>query len=536
MLIDKWLAKYEEAIAGHPLENDVGHNDPLAYWKDQLFISFLKYCLPFCLLALIPGLIMSFASGVYVLAAVDLISFFLILLATFLNVSLRNRKLLVIITFYILSVFLINTLGYIGPGIFYLFGITILAALTLRVKWAYVTILINTIIIAAFGLIIHFNLFNSALNKIYTTGAWIAFSSNLIFLTIVLVALINKIFIGLQSTIVNKDSLQERYKSIFDKSPLPMWVFDTDTLAFLDVNNAAIKHYGYSKNEFLSMTIRQIRPAEDIYEIEKLVAENKSTGVFFNGKVQHTKKNGEIIYVDVQSNLLNLDGRNVRLVLASDITEQLITELEIFDADRKTKESEANLRAIFESSEDGFVLLDANYMIKAFNSKADTYVKLNDFAGKFEADRLIFDFVEKSRYHIFKQLLQKSYNGEVVKYYRAYPDANGQFTYIDYTMTPVFENGTVTGACITGRDVTESKVYLQTIEDQNKRFKEISWMQSHLVRAPLARIMGLTELLAHTDPGDDTSEMLELLKLSSNELDKVIRDVTQKSYSLLKDD
>src|SRR5205823_9462452 len=56
----------------------------------------------------------------------------------------------------------------------------------------------------------------------------------------------------------------ERYQMLFESSPLPMWVYDAETLEFLNVNDAAIRHYGYTREEFLSMTIREIRPPEDV--------------------------------------------------------------------------------------------------------------------------------------------------------------------------------------------------------------------------------------------------------------------------------
>lgn len=101
--------------------------------------------------------------------------------------------------------------------------------------------------LSSWGFPLHFQLIDSALTKEYHTGQWIAFSSNLVFVSIVLVVLIQKIFDGLQATIADKDQLQENYKRIFEKSPMPMWLFDTNSLHFLDVNDAAVAHYGFSK-------------------------------------------------------------------------------------------------------------------------------------------------------------------------------------------------------------------------------------------------------------------------------------------------
>ena len=528
----KWLLRYEFAITGNIWDSGIEHGS-LAYWKNKLFFIFLKYCWPFSLIALIPGVMMSFKAGLPIVAAIDLGCFCLIVFATFARIALKARKYIVIITFYILAVFLINMVGYVGPGVFYLFVLTVLTALFFSVNQAYKTIAINTFLLAGFAGVIHFKLFNSALSKTYSADSWLACSSNLIFLSLVIVALIDRIFIGLQKTIFHKDQLQERYKGIFDGSPLPMWVFDTDTFKFLDVNDAAVRHYGYTKQEFLSMLIFDIRPLEDKVNTQRIVAANKISKTFYSGKAQHIKKSGETIYVNIQSNAVDLDGHNARLVLATDITEQLENELEIFNSGLRIQESEANLRAIFDNSEEGFVLLDEHYLIKTFNEKAKDYIRLNDFQTEFEPGKLIFDFIEKNTYESFKHLLQKAYRGDAVNYYKQYTCASGEVTYIDFTLTPVYENERITGTCITGRDITKSKIYLQTIEEQNNRFKEISWMQSHLVRAPLARIMGLTELLTHTNSDNEHEEVLNYLQQSSKELDYVIKEITQKSNNLL---
>ena len=110
-----------------------------------------------------------------------------------------------------------------------------------------------------------------------------------------------------------------------------MWVYDTETMFFLDVNAAAIRNYGYSLDEFLSMTIREIRPPEDIPFMEKAVQFSRQEELhFFQGTFRHKKKNGAIIYADVQSNIIQFKGIEAKLVLAADITERMtyITAIE----------------------------------------------------------------------------------------------------------------------------------------------------------------------------------------------------------------
>ncbi|ELR72782.1 hypothetical protein C900_00743 [Fulvivirga imtechensis AK7] len=116
---------------------------------------------------------------------------------------------------------------------------------------------------------------------------------------------------------------EERYQSLFSFSPIPMWVFDVDTLKFLNVNEAAIRNYGYSREEFLNMTIKDIRPEEDIEMVESIVKANKKSGIFSWGEYRHIKKTGELIYVDIKSNLIEFEGNRARLVLSLDITDRV---------------------------------------------------------------------------------------------------------------------------------------------------------------------------------------------------------------------
>jgi PAS domain S-box-containing protein len=533
MYMEKILLSYQSFIRANISRSSESDDRNLRYWQDELFCSFLVYCLPVSLVALLPGVFMAIKDGFPIIALVDLISFSLVMLVTFLpNITLRSRKIGIITVFYILAVFLINTLGYIGPGVFYLFFVTVLAALIFPVHLAQLSVLFNSILLATFAIIIEFKLFHSALIAEYSTGKWIAFSANLIFASIVIVLLINIIFKGLQLTINNKTHLQERYQQIFNKSPLPMWLFDTETFRFLDVNEVAVGHYGYSKDEFLTMTIMDIRSQKHIRQTEELVHANKLSGNFYSGVSQHLKKNGDMIYVNIESNLLSLDGRMVRLVQATDITTQLEHQLELFDANLKIKESESNLKAIFDNALDGFVLLDARCMIKLFNPKALDSMKFNKDKSAFAIGRSIFDYVETSRLSYFQDMVAKVYSGQTIDYDRVFR-TNGEINWVRYTLTPVYEDKRIVGACITGRDVTSRKLYLRSVEEQNKTFREISWMQSHMVRAPLARIMGLLPMLPNAADDQERGEILNYLNLSATELDNIIRQITEKSTRIM---
>src|SRR5215217_2035800 len=285
---------------------DTNEHD-LRYWQNQLFCNFLVYCLPVSLIALIPTVFIAFKEGLAIFAFVVMLCFSTMAAITFLpNISLRNRKITALIVFYALAIFLINNLGYLWPGIFYLFFITVLSALIFPIRFAYRTVLINSVILTVFAIIIAFKLFDSVLISKYNFIRWMAASANLVFASVVIVLLIDKIFDSLQLTLAKKTQLQERYQHIFDNSPLPMWLFDTDNYGFIDVNDAAVRQYGYSRDEFMTMTIMDIRPIENMAQTATLVASNKLSGEFYGGVWQHVKKSGEVVFVKIESNLLTL--------------------------------------------------------------------------------------------------------------------------------------------------------------------------------------------------------------------------------------
>lgn len=88
---------------------------------------------------------------------------------------------------------------------------------------------------------------------------------------------------------------KQKYNDLFNLSPVPQWVYDTETLNFLDVNQAAITHYGYSREEFLAMTIRDIRPEEDITALEEILCTDVVPGLFNKSSVPSDKSRGSSI-------------------------------------------------------------------------------------------------------------------------------------------------------------------------------------------------------------------------------------------------
>jgi len=207
----------------------------------------------------------------------------------------------------------------------------------------------------------------------------------------------------LNNQLINKtkeiSASEKRYSELFHLSPLPMWVYDINSLQFLEVNKAAIKHYGYTEEEFLNMTIKDIRPREDIPYLESQLKETRKHSTdYFIGTYRHLKKNGIVITVEIQSNYISYSGKSARIILVNDITERL--------------------------------------------------------------------------------------------------------------------------------------EYINTIENKNQELQQIAWLQSHVIRAPVAKIKGIIQILEQLEITADEKLILQHdLKLSAEELDRVIHDIAQKTHA-----
>jgi PAS domain S-box-containing protein len=114
------------------------------------------------------------------------------------------------------------------------------------------------------------------------------------------------------------------FKNLFELSPTPMWIVDWESLKFLNVNEATVRHYGYSKEQFKSMTLYDLRGEKDQRYFRKFVEKERlRDSQNFKGKFKLQKKNGDNIIVDVQVQKIDYFGRNARITIANDITEIL---------------------------------------------------------------------------------------------------------------------------------------------------------------------------------------------------------------------
>jgi two-component system sensor histidine kinase UhpB len=148
----------------------------------------------------------------------------------------------------------------------------------------------------------------------------------------------------LQRLVDKIDPHEGRYRMLFERSPLPMWVVDTQTLGFLAVNDAALRLYEYSRDEFLAKTALDIRRPEDDTSFREFLS--GEGGAVHYGVFRHLKKTGEPIDIDGVGHLVAWRGRPARLVQINDITERLRTQQTLERLNRELELSHERLRAL----------------------------------------------------------------------------------------------------------------------------------------------------------------------------------------------
>jgi PAS domain S-box-containing protein len=182
----------------------------------------------------------------------------------------------------------------------------------------------------------------------------------------------------------NLQASEDKYKTLFNKSPLPKWIYDEKTLNFLEVNDTAIRVYGYTREEFLQMTIADIRPPADVQALLEDVEDVRGRpGSYRHGQWRHVRKDQAIIDVEITAHPIEYDGKQARMVIVNDITENKRYEQELHRLNTDLSARAAELTA-------------SNAELERF-----AYIASHDLQ---EPLRMVTSFL---------QLLQKKYRGQI---------------------------------------------------------------------------------------------------------------------------
>ncbi|MCL5030266.1 MAG: PAS domain S-box protein [Bacteroidetes bacterium] len=148
-----------------------------------------------------------------------------------------------------------------------------------------------------------------------------------------------------------------QYRILFESNPYPMWIYDLESLKFLEVNDAAVEKYGYSKNEFYELTLKDIRPEKDVKLLLDNV-KNETSKYQWSSGWRHKKKDGSVIDVEIISHNILHNGIKGRIVTVNDVTEK--------------KRTEENFKLVIESSPNAIVLTNQQGIITLVNRKTET--------------------------------------------------------------------------------------------------------------------------------------------------------------------
>jgi len=260
---------------------------------------------------------------------------------------------------------------------------------------------------------------------------------------------------------------EEFYRYLFENNPAPMWIYDLDTLLFLEVNEAAVFHYGYSRKEFLDMTLKDIRPEEDIdLLIENIESENDKLSR--SGYWRHLKKNGEIIYVEIISHSIVFEGKSARLVISSDITERVNTQLEI----QKEKQL---LRTLIDNLPVSIYVKDAEcrkVVANLTNVERMGYTDEAEVLGKTDLE-LYEGEIGIRRYN--DDLLVVKNGKPIINKEEFFINPDGSCRWSLTSKIPLLDmQGKVTGIVGIGRDITEQKKASETIQKLSKGIEQSS--------------------------------------------------------------
>jgi PAS domain S-box-containing protein len=256
----------------------------------------------------------------------------------------------------------------------------------------------------------------------------------------------------------------EEYRLLFDSNPCPMYVCAEDTLAFLAVNEAAVSHYGYSLEEFLKMTVLDIRPAEEIPVLLSYVAGHPERNDAA-GSSKHRRKDGSLIDVDVNWQKLDFGGRPAYMVMANDITEQKQAEIAV-------RESEERYRELFENANDIIYTHDLTGNFTSLNKSGERVTGFSrEEALKMNiANVLAPDYVDTAR----QMLARKKTESKVSTVYELEIIAkDGRRVALEVSTRIIYAGGKPVGVQGIARDITARKGVEEALKDSEEKFRSI---------------------------------------------------------------
>ncbi|MBV9988511.1 MAG: PAS domain S-box protein [Chitinophagaceae bacterium] len=255
---------------------------------------------------------------------------------------------------------------------------------------------------------------------------------------------------------------EEKYRYLFYSNPTPFWAVDMQNGRFLDVNDAAIAHYGYSRKEFLELSFDAIIPAEQTEAFRPEKAAFRGHALIYRGRSVHVCKNGEIIKVELTAHGIQYGGKNAALVSATDITESLKKEEQLLY-------SELRFRSLIEKGGEIIALTDktGTTIYISPSIKLILGYEAESRIGKKPFDYIHPDDLEKVK---VKMALLVAEPNSCLRTQWRHKHANGSWRWMDGVATNLLEDPAVHAIVYNFRDITIQKQHEDALRVSNERF------------------------------------------------------------------
>jgi PAS domain S-box-containing protein len=298
---------------------------------------------------------------------------------------------------------------------------------------------------------------------------------------------------------------EEAFRLMFTNNPIPMWVFDRHTLEFLEVNEAAERHYGYTRAEFLTMGIGDIRSAEEEPRLRATLAKLQTVGSA--GEWKHRRKDGRIIDVRVLWHAFEFSGRSAVVAVSEDITERK-------QAEEALQHSERYFRSLIEHSLDIITIVDREGIIRY---ESPSVARVLDYQPAELVGRDAFELVHPDDVERVRQTFAEgaSTPGTVASIRFRFRAKDGTWRHLEAVGRNLLDDPTVRGIVVNSRDITErvrGNEELQRQREALHQTEKLAAMGSllagvaHELNNPLAVILGQVALLRQTT-SDPTIEV-----------------------------
>jgi PAS domain S-box-containing protein len=311
-------------------------------------------------------------------------------------------------------------------------------------------------------------------------------------------------------------SSKNDFKRLFEENPNPMWIYDQETLRILLVNKAACNEYGYNKEEFLELSLLDLRNEED-FEKLILAVHNSQTGFKNSGVWLHKRKDGSTFYVNIYSHSTIYEQKPCRIVTAINIHQRIQSDIE----KNNIKNALDNAALVFITDTSGIIIEVNEKFCTTYGYQADEIVGNSHI--RFNSGYHSQEFWADMWLHIRKGKVWRADVCNITK--------EGQKVWIDTIITPVLNSeGKIYKYLAIGYDITSKKHLERKLKTQNQQLAEIAWVQSHEVRRPVANILGIIGLL-QTEKSYNELYVQYLLQ-SAEELDAIIHKIVAQTNEI----